>query len=139
VTAKTAETAETADCPAELILQFLHRSEQGPPPLPGTAPRQPTGDPTNSLAWPPPALKQGLTCTMELSQLSVAVPGTDRVCTVLSIRNNLLSILYSWQLVWQPGSEGLTATSASGAVLLNNTGLGKTPCSSSSNWCLLSR
>lgn len=122
-----AATDVAADCPAELILQFLQQSEQGPPPLPlpGTAPKQPTGGPTNSLAWPPPALKQGLTCTMELSQLSVAVPGTDRVCTVLSIRNNLLSILHSWQLVWQP-REGLTATSASGAVLLNNTGLGKT-------------
>jgi hypothetical protein len=64
---------------------------------------------------------------MELSQLTLALPGTNRVCTVLSITNNLLSILYSWQLVWQPASQELAATAASRAVLLNGTGLGKGP------------
>jgi hypothetical protein len=57
---------------------------------------------------------------MELSQLSVALPGTNQVCTVLSITNNLLSTLYSWQLVFT--SKGLAPSSATGAVLLNNTG-----------------
>jgi hypothetical protein len=60
---------------------------------------------------------------MELSQLSFVLPGTNRVCTVLGVTNNLLSILYSWQLVFQPGSKGLTATAATGALLLNSTGM----------------
>jgi hypothetical protein len=57
---------------------------------------------------------------MELSQLSVALPGTNQVCTVLGITNNLLSTLYSWQLVFT--SKGLAPSSATGAVLLNSTG-----------------
>lgn len=59
---------------------------------------------------------------MELSQLSIALPGSNRVCTVMSITNNLLSILYSWQLLWQPASKALRATNATGAQLLNSTG-----------------
>lgn len=104
--AGSTSTAEVvSDCPAELILAFLKQDQQ--------------------LQWPPQALKQGLTCTMELSQLTIALPGTSKACTVLAITNNLLSTLYSWQLVWQPASKALTATSATGAVLLNSTGEGQ--------------
>jgi hypothetical protein len=57
---------------------------------------------------------------MELSQLSVAVLGTNKVCTVLGITNNLFSILHSWQLVWQ--QRGLVGEQATRATLLNSTG-----------------
>lgn len=60
--------------------------------------------------------------TLELSQLSFVLPGTNSLCTVLGVTNNLLSILHSWQLVFQPGSKGLTAAAATGALLLNSTG-----------------
>lgn len=115
-TAQPPSRGDPEDCPSELILSLLRRLHQD-----ATSAGQPSPPPV--FPWPPPALRQGLTCTMEVSQLSVSLPGSNRVCTVLSISNNLLSTLYSWQLIWQPaGSAGLTAVAATGAIMLNNTG-----------------
>jgi hypothetical protein len=79
--------------------------------------------PQLQLTWPPPALKQGLTCTLELSQLSVALPGTDTVCSVLRISNNLAVQVHSWQLVWQvPDGSLATAAAPMGATLVGGGG-----------------
>jgi hypothetical protein len=118
------------DCPAELVLALLKQSRelkvttsassnQASGSSSGSQEGPPSGQP-GALLWPPPALKQGLACTMELSQLSVAVPGTNQVCTVLGITNNLLSTLHSWQLVWQ--QRGMVGEQATRATLLNSTG-----------------
>lgn len=116
------------DCPAELILGLIKNSRDLQlQPRAASEAQSLARRPPDAAAlpiWPPPALQQGLSCTMELSQLSVALPGSNKVCTVLSITNNLLSTLYSWQLVYT--SQGLTPSSATGAVLLNSTG---EPCS----------
>lgn len=117
------------DCPAELVLALLKQSrELKVTKLVSSNQASSSGGSQESLSagqpgafpWPPPALKQGLACTMELSQLSVAVPGTNKVCTVLGITNNLLSILHSWQLVWQ--QRGMVGEQATRATLLNSTG-----------------
>jgi hypothetical protein len=69
--------------------------------------------------WPPEPLRSGLTCTMEVSHLAVAMPGSADVCSAFRIKNNLMSALYSWQLVWEPGAAGgLLAAGADGAVAI---------------------
>ncbi len=70
-------------------------------------------------AWPPRAPKQGLACTVEVSQLAVALPGSSTACGALSIRNNLLSVLHSWQLQFRPARDGgLVPADADGALLI---------------------
>ncbi|WIA28811.1 hypothetical protein OEZ86_011340 [Tetradesmus obliquus] len=72
-------------------------------------------------AWPPEPLRSGLTCTMEVSHLAVAMPGSAHVCSAFRIKNNLMSALYSWQLVWEPGAAGgLLAAGADGAVVISS-------------------
>jgi hypothetical protein len=56
---------------------------------------------------------------MEVSHLAVAMPGSADVCSAFRIKNNLMSALYSWQLVWEPGAAGgLAAAGADGAVVI---------------------
>lgn len=62
---------------------------------------------------------------MEVSHLAAALPGSADVCNVILIRNNLLSVLYSWQLMWDLETKGgLEAVAADGNVLITSTGSG---------------
>lgn len=62
---------------------------------------------------------------MEVSHLAAALPGSKDVCNIILIRNNLLSVLYSWQLMWDSGTEpGFEAVAADGDVLITSSGTG---------------
>jgi hypothetical protein len=81
--------------------------------------------------WPPAAQQQGLTCTLEVSHLATALPGSKHICNVLRIKNNLLSVLHSWQMVWQMQSaDALAAVGVDGAMLTDSRGSAGGCCSS---------
>lgn len=99
----------------------LNGPHQQPAPAFQAPPVQPAVPP-----WPPAAIKQGLTCTMEVSHLAAALPGSADVCNVILIKNNLMSVLYSWQLMWESATgPGLEAVAADGDVLITSSGAGE--------------
>jgi hypothetical protein len=71
-------------------------------------------------AWPPPALKQGVACTLEVYQLSVPLPGTSTVCTALQLHNNIVADLPAYTLQWQQADGALVPVQAAGATLVQD-------------------
>jgi hypothetical protein len=73
-----------------------------------------------SRLWPPPAAKDGMACTLEVSYLALALPGSPTLCIVARLQNNVQSPLSSWQLVGEfRSAPDLGLTSATGAELLS--------------------